>query len=138
VDWENKTAEMEGYLETMRQIAHDAGVADKAKFVLGDHKLFKPDLEYLGLNKLAKPYFILQPGPDFRYRPTSPASFTTKGATSFLKDFFNNKLQPFITSEPDPETNDAPVKKVTGKNFYSIVKDREKDVLLLVYNGASW
>jgi len=61
---------------------------------------------------------------------------TTKDLTAFLTDFVADKVEPSLKSEAVPETNDADVKVVVGKNYEEIVLDTEKDVLLEFY--APW
>lgn len=48
----------------------------------------------------------------------------------------DGKLEPFIKSEPVPETNDGPVKVAVGKNFKELVTDSGRDALIEFY--APW
>lgn len=54
----------------------------------------------------------------------------------FLKDLKDDKLEPYLKSEPIPETNDGPVKVAVGKNFDEIITDNGKDTLIEFY--APW
>ncbi|GLJ52349.1 hypothetical protein SUGI_1113630 [Cryptomeria japonica] len=55
---------------------------------------------------------------------------------AFGEGFLEDKLKPFLKSDPVPEKNDGDVKIVVGKNFDEIVLDESKDVLLEIY--APW
>ncbi|CAL0304080.1 unnamed protein product [Lupinus luteus] len=55
---------------------------------------------------------------------------------AFGEDFLEDKLKPFLKSDPVPESNDGDVKIVVGDNFDQIVLDESKDVLLEIY--APW
>ncbi|KAJ6253787.1 protein disulfide isomerase [Anaeramoeba flamelloides] len=59
-----------------------------------------------------------------------------EGLEKFFKSFLEGKLEPSIRSQPIPEENDGPVKKVVRKNWDEIVNDPEKDVFVKVY--AEW
>ncbi len=54
---------------------------------------------------------------------------------SFVADFFANKLEKYVRSEPEPAKNDGPVTVVTGKSFESFVED-STDVFIEFY--APW
>lgn len=54
----------------------------------------------------------------------------------FLKDLKNDRLQPFVKSEPVPEENAGPVKVAVAKNFDEIVTKSGKDSLIEFY--APW
>lgn len=55
---------------------------------------------------------------------------------AWLDSYLVGKLEPSLKSEPIPESNDAPVKVVVGKNYEAIVGDKEKDVFVEFY--APW
>lgn len=55
---------------------------------------------------------------------------------AFGEGFVEDRLNPFLKSDPVPEKNDGDVKIVVGKNFDEIVLDESKDVLLEIY--APW
>lgn len=61
---------------------------------------------------------------------------TEENIQEFAKDFVDDKLKPFMKSDPIPEKNDGDVKIVVGKTVDEIVFDDSKDVLLEVY--APW
>lgn len=64
------------------------------------------------------------------------SSLTVDGVQSFVEDFKNKKLQPFLKSEEIPaETGDA-LRIIVGKNFKEVVLDSDKDVFVKYY--APW
>jgi len=62
--------------------------------------------------------------------------FSVDNLETFAKEFLDDKLEPYMKSEPIPDANDKPVKVVVGKNFNDIVNDPTKDVLIEFY--APW
>lgn len=66
--------------------------------------------------------------------------FDGKMTEAELKDFMTNwragKVSRFLKSEPMPEQNPGPVKKVVGKSFKQEVMDNDDDVILKFY--APW
>jgi len=61
--------------------------------------------------------------------------FKSDNVKAFFRDFLDNKLTPYIKSEPIPPYNDGPVKIAVGANFHHVV-DPDKDVLIEFY--APW
>lgn len=59
---------------------------------------------------------------------------------TFVKDYENGKLRPWMRSEPEPSAEDqrlgGPVQVLVGTNFVSVSQDPEKDVLIDFY--APW
>ena len=52
-------------------------------------------------------------------------------------DYTEGKIERFVVSAPLPsDWNDHPVAELVGSNFASVVRDPNKDVLVLVY--APW
>lgn len=54
----------------------------------------------------------------------------------FVKDILDNKLEPYLKSEPIPENNDEAVKIAVAKNFDEVVTNNGKDTLIEFY--APW
>lgn len=67
---------------------------------------------------------------------TKPADLTVDVITKFVEDVKSGALKPHLKSEEIPETNDAPVTVVVGKQFEELVQDPTKDVLVKYY--APW
>lgn len=64
------------------------------------------------------------------------AEFSIENLLAFAKDLIDGKLEPFIKSEPVPESNDGPVKVAVGKNFKELVTESGRDALVEFY--APW
>jgi len=64
------------------------------------------------------------------------AEFSMDSLKAFLQDVEAGKLEPYLKSEPVPESNDGGVKVAVGKNFEDLVTNSEKDVLIEFY--APW
>lgn len=54
----------------------------------------------------------------------------------FAKDILEGKLEPYLKSEPIPDSNDEPVKVAVAKNFDEVVTNNGKDTLIEFY--APW
>lgn len=62
--------------------------------------------------------------------------FTIESFEQFIKHLLDNKLEPYLKSEPVPEKNDEPVKVAVAKNFDEVVTNNGKDTLIEFY--APW
>lgn len=62
--------------------------------------------------------------------------FSIENLEKFVKDLVDNKLEPYLKSEPVPEKNDEPVKVAVAKNFDEVVTNNGKDTLIEFY--APW
>jgi len=62
--------------------------------------------------------------------------FTIETGANFIESALKDEYKTFKKSEPIPQSNDAPVKIVVGKNFDDIVLNTEKDVFVEFY--APW
>lgn len=71
-----------------------------------------------------------------RQRYAMKDDFTTENVQDFVSDYFADKLQPVIKSQPVPKKTKDPVKVLVGSTFEKIVNDPEKDVLIELY--APW
>lgn len=63
-------------------------------------------------------------------------TFSIESFEQFIKDLIDNKLEPYLKSEPIPEKNDDPVKVAVAKNFEEVVSNNGKDTLIEFY--APW
>ncbi len=54
----------------------------------------------------------------------------------FVNDLLDDKLEPYLKSEPLPEEEEGAVKTAVAKNFNELVNDESKDVLIEFY--APW
>ncbi|XP_018325556.1 protein disulfide-isomerase A3 [Agrilus planipennis] len=62
--------------------------------------------------------------------------FSIETLELFAKSVLDGTLEPYLKSEPIPETNDDPVKIAVAKNFDEVVTNNDKDVLVEFY--APW
>jgi protein disulfide-isomerase A1 len=95
--------------------------------------------EYCGVTAKDTPTLrLIQLGEDlqkFNF-PSAVGEITTESVQAFIDDFTAGKLVAFQKSEPVPETNDGPVKKIVGTEWSDIVGDSTKDVFVKYY--APW
>lgn len=95
--------------------------------------------EFIGVDEKSLPTLrLLDPADNMKKFTYSGSldSLSVEGLQSFVDDFKNKKLQPFLKSEEvPPETGDA-LKIIVGKNFKEVVLDSDKDVFVKYY--APW
>mmetsp|Transcript_41472 Transcript_41472/g.103514 ORF Transcript_41472/g.103514 Transcript_41472/m.103514 type:complete len:530 (+) Transcript_41472:126-1715(+) len=105
-------------------------------FVWLDTQQFGEHVEsFLGISDDDYPAMVITTKEDKKYRWTGPA-IEKSAIKQFIEDVRAGKVEPFLKSQPIPETNDEPVKVVVGKNFDEMVFHADKDVMLEVY--APW
>ncbi|CAJ1979309.1 unnamed protein product [Sphenostylis stenocarpa] len=95
----------------------------------------KPVADYFGITGNG-PKVLGYTGNDDGRKFLLDGEVTVDKLTAFGNDFLEEKLKPFLKSDPVPESNDGDVKIVVGNNFDEIVLDESKDVLLEIY--APW
>ncbi|KAG5124614.1 hypothetical protein JHK82_031351 [Glycine max] len=95
----------------------------------------KPVADYFGIAGNG-PKVLAFTGNDDGRKFLLDGEVTIDTITAFGNDFLEDKLKPFLKSDPVPESNDGDVKIVVGNNFDEIVLDESKDVLLEIY--APW
>jgi len=122
-------------LETFRSVGADL----KSQIILSYAEFGTPIgealAEYVGITAEECPTFrIVVPNPEVKYRFTD--DITAENLKKFVADWNEGKLEPFVRSEPIPESNDGPVKIVVAKTFNEIVIDSDADVLIEFY--APW
>jgi len=122
-------------LPKVREIA-DA-TRGKLNWVWIDGPKYNKHGENLGLSGKTFPAFVIEEfGTGLHFVFDETAAIETAAVKDFVTKYLAKELQPFVKSEEIPESNDAPVKIVVGKNFDDIVKDSSKHVLLEFY--APW
>ncbi|XP_057954984.1 protein disulfide isomerase-like 1-4 [Malania oleifera] len=95
----------------------------------------KPVSDFFGITGDA-PRVLAYTGNDDGKKFVLDGEMTLDKIKAFGEDFLEDKLKPFLKSDPIPEANDGDVKIVVGNNFDEIVLDESKDVLLEIY--APW
>ncbi|CAH9071058.1 unnamed protein product [Cuscuta epithymum] len=115
---------------------NDVAVLYKRKgisFLLGDLASSSRALEYFGVKADQAPVLIVQDKDQQKFiKPNvEPDQIAT-----WLKDYKEGKVDPFIRSEAIPEVNDEPVKVVVTNALESMVFNSGKNVLLEFY--APW
>ncbi|XP_027911718.1 protein disulfide isomerase-like 1-4 [Vigna unguiculata] len=102
---------------------------------MDNEEVGKPVADYFGITG-NDPKVLGYTGNDDGRKFLLDGDVTVDKITAFGNDFLEDKLKPFLKSDPVPESNDGDVKIVVGNNFDDIVLDESKDVLLEIY--APW
>ncbi|XP_029643538.1 protein disulfide-isomerase A3 [Octopus sinensis] len=105
-------------------------------FAISNRFDFSYEVSEFGAGELPseKPIVTLRDSKDRKF--VMKEEFSMDNLESFVNDFLDDKLQPYLKSESVPSDNSAPVKVVVAKNFDEIVNDKSKDVLIEYY--APW
>ncbi|MCD7456176.1 hypothetical protein HAX54_030791 [Datura stramonium] len=106
---------------------------DGLSFLLGDVEAGAGAFNYFGLKPEQAPLIIIMVNEDHKYLH---AHVKPDVLASWLKDYKDGKLKPFIKSEPIPEVNNEPVKVVVRDTLKDLVLNSGKNVLLEFY--APW
>lgn len=102
-------------------------------FLIGDVEASQNAFEYFGVKEDQAPIIIIQTTDGKKYLK---AHVEPNQIPSWLKEFKDGKLEPFIKSEPIPEVNSEPVKVVVANSLQDMVLNSGKNVLLEFY--APW
>jgi len=123
------------YLNRIRKVADDASLSEKVTFAVVDRAAFKEEVAKFGLDSSKEVQVGIDDFSNSLKFKTSE-EFSIESLRTFVKNFIDNKLKPYIKSEPLPDNSNSAVKVVVGENFNEIVMDKNKDVLLEIY--APW
>ncbi|XP_020583623.1 LOW QUALITY PROTEIN: protein disulfide-isomerase-like [Phalaenopsis equestris] len=105
----------------------------KLSFLLGDVKAGQGAFQYFGLEESQTPLIILQQNDGKKFlKPNLEAD----QIATWLREYVDGNLTPFIRSEPIPEANNEPVKVVVANSLHDVVFNSGKNVLLEFY--APW
>ncbi|KAK7008971.1 protein disulfide-isomerase A3 [Biomphalaria glabrata] len=105
-------------------------------FAISNTDEMSRELEECGITERDgdKPVVCAWDSQNKKFRMTE--KFSVEAFEQFIRDVLDNKVEPYLKSEPVPAANDEPVKVVVAKTFDSIVNDESKDVLIEFY--APW
>ncbi|XP_019177239.1 PREDICTED: protein disulfide-isomerase-like [Ipomoea nil] len=103
------------------------------RFLLGDTEAAAGVLTHFGLKADQAPVILIQStdGKNYLKPNVKPDDIA-----SWVKDYKEGKLKPYIKSEPIPEVNNEPVKVVVADNLEDFVFNSGKNVLIEFY--APW
>ncbi|KAK4393738.1 protein disulfide-isomerase [Sesamum angolense] len=102
-------------------------------FLFGDVDSTRNAFQYFGLEVEQAPLLIIQKPDGQKY---FKSNIEPDQIESWLKDYKAGLVEPFIRSEPIPETNNEPVKVVVRDSLQDVVFNSGKNVLLEFY--APW
>ncbi|XP_075514688.1 protein disulfide-isomerase-like [Primulina tabacum] len=114
----------------------DVAILYKGKgvsFLFGDVDAGQGAFQYFGLQEEQAPLLIIQNAEGQKYLK---ANIEPSQIASWLKDYVDGLVKPFIRSEPIPEVNNEPVKVVVTDSLQDMVLNSGKNVLLEFY--APW
>ncbi|XP_002740183.1 protein disulfide-isomerase A3-like [Saccoglossus kowalevskii] len=110
----------------------------KIFFAVANREEFSHEVEANGLTDKSVDLPVVAIVTDEGHKYPMQADFTRDGKAleEFVNDYLDGKIEPYLKSEPIPESDDGPVKVIVAKNFQDIVMSEEKDVLIEFY--APW
>jgi len=108
---------------------------DKLNFAISSKDDFQHELNEFGYDFVGdKPVILARDAKGLKY--ALKEQFSVENLQDFVEKLLDGELEPYIKSEPIPETNDAPVKVAVAKNFDEVVINNNKDTLVEFY--APW
>ncbi|KAK1407753.1 hypothetical protein QVD17_39379 [Tagetes erecta] len=116
-------------------IYHDIATEHKGKgmsFLIGDVEATQAAFQFFGLKQEHVPVILINNDKEKYVKP----NLEPDHIESWLKEYKDGKIAPYVKSEPVPESNNQPVKVVVADNFDDIVFKSVKNVLLEMY--APW
>ncbi|CAN4115344.1 unnamed protein product [Withania somnifera] len=123
-------------LDAFQSKCKDVAVLYRGKglsFLLGDVEAGASVFNYFGVKPEQAPLIIIMVNEGEKYINTH---VDPDALASWLKDYKDGKLKPFIKSEPIPEVNNEPVKVIVRDTLQDLVLNSGKNVLLEFY--APW
>jgi len=109
---------------------------DKFTFAVSNKDEFQNELNEYGIefSKSDKPVVVARDEKNQKF--VMKGEFSMETFEEFLKNLVDGKLEPYLKSEPIPESNSEPVKVAVAKNFDEVVINNDKDTLIEFY--APW
>jgi len=109
--------------------------ADKVNFAISAKDEFQHEINEYGYDYVGdKPLVLARDGRNQKF--IMKEDFSIENLQAFVNDLEEGSLEPYVKSEPIPETNDGPVVVAVGKNFDEVVTNSGKDTLIEFY--APW
>ncbi|KAF7130493.1 hypothetical protein RHSIM_Rhsim10G0129000 [Rhododendron simsii] len=124
------------HLDAFKSKFKDVATAYRGKgvsFLLGDLEASQGVLQYYGVKGDEAPLGYIQNNDGQKYLKTK---LNPDHIATWLKDYMDGNLKPFVKSEPIPEINNEPVKVVVSDSLQAMVFNSGKNVLLEFY--APW
>uniref|UniRef100_V5GVX1 Protein disulfide-isomerase n=2 Tax=Anoplophora glabripennis TaxID=217634 RepID=V5GVX1_ANOGL len=108
----------------------------KATFAISAKDDFQHELNEYGLDyvKGDKPVVVARDAKNQKF--ILKDEFSIEALEVFVNDVLEGNLEPYLKSEPIPESQNEPVKVAVAKNFDELVVNNEKDTLIEFY--APW
>ncbi|XP_030560456.1 protein disulfide-isomerase A3 [Drosophila novamexicana] len=104
-------------------------------FAISSKDDFQHELNEYGYDFVGdKPVILARDAKNLKY--ALKEEFSVDSLKDFVEKLLDNELEPYIKSEPIPESNDTPVKVAVAKNFDEVVINNGKDTLVEFY--APW
>ncbi|KAK7095350.1 protein disulfide-isomerase A3-like [Littorina saxatilis] len=103
-----------------------------AFFAISDRKKHWEELQKCGQidYNTEKPFVCAYADRSRKFNMKDP--FSMESLEKFVRDVLDDAVEPFFKSGPIPN-NDGPLKTAVDRNFYDLVNDPEKDVLIEFY-----
>uniref|UniRef100_A0A4D5R9Q9 Protein disulfide-isomerase n=1 Tax=Scolopendra viridis TaxID=118503 RepID=A0A4D5R9Q9_SCOVI len=113
-----------------------SGFKNTVNFAISNKDEFTHELSEYGFNYVSgdKPVVAARNAKSEKF--IMEGEFSMESFEKFIKDFLDEKVKPYLKSEPIPEKNDEPVKVAVAQNFDELINKNEKDVLIEFY--APW
>jgi len=109
--------------------------AGKATFAISSKDEFQHELNEYGYDYTGeKPTILARDEKGLKF--IMQENFSVENLKSFVENLLEGALEPYIKSEPIPESNDTPVKVAVAKNFEDVVTNNGFDTLIEFY--APW
>lgn len=108
----------------------------KANFAISAKDEFQPEINEFGLEffKGDKPVVVARGAKNRKF--VLKGEFSIEALETFVNDVLDGKLEPYLKSEPIPETQEGYVKVAVAKNFEEVVLENGRDALVEFY--APW
>nr|GMC60829.1 protein disulfide-isomerase-like [Ipomoea batatas]GMC63222.1 protein disulfide-isomerase-like [Ipomoea batatas] len=124
-------------LSAFKSKYNDVAVLYKGKgvsFLLGDLETSGGALQYFGLKEDQAPVIVIQDKDQQKFiKPNvEPDQLAT-----WVKDYKEGKVEPFIRSEPIPEVNNEPVKVVVSDSLENMVFKSGKNDANFIFSSVA-